>query len=256
MTMLMLIIISHEDKSELINPCHCQIQTKFTRSEAQDPDACPYDQSASLEEQVHTSIQTSLHHLRHRPDLDAINDDAVYLDCLVLHSPFPLAQFDDTLTVWRTMSSYVPHKVRALGVANLSHEHLVRLYDAVATKPSYVQNRLHAQTGWECPQRQFCQAHGLTFQAHKVLKQKEEMLASDLVGEVAAALGGLSRQTALYLCFLGLGAYMTIVNGTKSEEHMKEDRECLERFEGWIAETNNQVLWERFMAHFKEMIGE
>lgn len=211
---------------------------------------------ASLEEQVHTSIQTSLHHLRHRQEVDTTNDDSVYLDSLILHSPFPIANFEDTLTLWRTMSSYVPHKVRALGVANISHEHLVRLYDAVDIKPSYVQNRLHPQTGWEIPLRKFCQDHGITFQGHKVLKQKEDILASSLIGEIAAALGGLSRQTALYLCFLGLGGYMTIVNGTKSEEHMQEDMECLRRFEVWISEANNQAQWGEFMARFKEVIGE
>lgn len=49
---------------------------------------------------------------------------------------------------------------------------------------------------------------------------------------------------------------MTIVNGTKSEEHMKEDMESLERFESWIAEGNNRKQWRGYMARFKEIIGE
>lgn len=80
-----------------------KIQTKFSRPSAQDPETAPYDMHASIEEQVHTSIMTSLHHLRHCTDLDASSDESVYLDSLVLHSPFP--DFKDTLTAWRTMST-------------------------------------------------------------------------------------------------------------------------------------------------------
>lgn len=144
--------------------------------------------SASLEEQVHTSIQTSLHNLRHSQKLDAINDTSVCLDSLILHSPFPITRFEDTITLRRTVSSFVPHKVRALGVANISHDHLARLYEAVDAKPSYVQNRFHPETNWEISQRQFCKEKGIVFQAHKALQQKEEILASDLISEASTTL--------------------------------------------------------------------
>lgn len=232
-----------------------QIQTKFTRPEAQDPDACPYDMTATLEEQVHVSIQTSLRHLSHHRVDDPINDDSIYLDALLLHSPFPIEKFEDTLTVWRTMSLYVPHKIRALGVANISPEHLVRLYDAVDVKPSYVQNRFHEQTKWEITQRKFCKDHGIIFQAHKVLKSKDDILASSLIGEVSAVLG-VTGEVALYLLVLGLGDYMTILNGTRNEIHMQEDLESLRRFETWATKPENQLQWQSHMACFKEFLHE
>lgn len=153
------------------------------------------------------------------------------------------------------MSTYVPHKVRALGVSNISSDHLKQLYDAVEVKPAFVQNRFHERTDWEIAQREFCRERSIVFQAHRVLKQKEDMLASELVGEVSAVLG-TSREVALYLCVLGLGDYMTIVNGTKSEEHMREDMQGLKRFEIWIAEPGNQLVWVQYMSHFKRYIGE
>lgn len=78
------------------------MQTKFTRPMGQDPDTAPYDINYSVEEQVHKFIKTSLRNLRHHADLDASSDESVYLDSLVLHSPF--SDFKNTLTAWRTMS--------------------------------------------------------------------------------------------------------------------------------------------------------
>lgn len=211
--------------------------------------------AASLEEQVHVSIRTSLRNLSHHQVGDPINDDSIYLDALLLHSPFPIERFEDTLTVWRVMSSYVPHKIRALGVANISPEHLVRLYNAVEVKPSYVKNRFHAQTNWEISQRKFCKDQGIKFQAHKALKQKEDVLASSLIGEVSATTG-VAREAALYLLILGLGDYMTIVNGTRNESHMQEDLESLKRFEVWITKPANQLQWRSHMEGFKKHIHE
>lgn len=63
----------------------------------------PYDIQSSIEEQVHTSIKTSLRNLRHNADLEGSSDESVYLDSLLLHSPF--STFEDTLKAWRTMST-------------------------------------------------------------------------------------------------------------------------------------------------------
>ncbi|KUI57840.1 NAD(P)H-dependent D-xylose reductase [Cytospora mali] len=229
------------------------IQTKFTRPTGQDPETAPYDMNASVEEQVHTSIKTSLKHLRHYADLDASSDESVYLDSLVLHSPFP--DFKDTLTAWHTMSTYVPHRVRAIGISNIPHALLLDLYDAVDIKPSCVQVRFQPETNWEIPTRRFCATRGIIFQAHRVLKKKEDMLDSELIREVSAALR-VSRHVAMYLCVLGLGEYMSILGGPKSEGHMKEDIEGLEQFEKWSVEEQNRTVWDGYMTRFKAMIGE
>ncbi|ROW01377.1 hypothetical protein VPNG_07614 [Cytospora leucostoma] len=229
------------------------VQTKFTKPSGQDPDTAPYDVQSSIEEQVHTSIKTSLRNLQHHADLDSSSDELVYLDSLLLHSPF--SSFEDTLTAWRIMSTYVPHRVRALGVANIPYSLLTKLYDAVDIKPSYVQARFHPETNWEIHTRKFCASKGIIFQAHKVLKQKQDILQSKVIGDVAAALG-VSRHVAMYLCVLGLGEFVRIVGGPKSEVHMKEDVEGLEKFERWLSERENRIIWDEYIGRFKAVIGE
>ncbi|KAK7744851.1 hypothetical protein SLS53_003084 [Cytospora paraplurivora] len=229
------------------------VQTKFTKPSGQDPDTAPYDVQSSIEEQVHMSIKTSLRNLSHHADLDSSSDELVYLDSLLLHSPF--SSFEDTLIAWRTMSTYVPHRVRALGVANIPYFLLTKLYDAVDIKPSYVQARFHPESNWEIPTRRFCASNGIVFQAHKVLKQKQDILESDLIGDVSTAVG-VSRHVAMYLCVLGLGDFISIVGGPKDEGHMKEDVEGLERFDRWLSEGENRTIWNEYIRRFKAIIGE
>lgn len=81
------------------------------------------------------------------------------------------------------------------------------------------------------------------------------MLASELMGEVSAAVG-VSRHVAMYLCVLGLGEYMSIVGGPKGEGHMKENVEGLEKFERWLVEGQNRTVWDGYVARFKAMIRE
>lgn len=219
---------------------------------------------------MHQSVQTSLANLGHRDNSSSNSNDssadpdAVYLDALLLHSPYP--DFADTLRAWRAMSTYVPDRVRALGVCNISHGNLVRLCesDDVLVKPSVVQNRFHPETDWEITQRRFCAEQGILWQAHKVLKQKEELLASEVVSEVATAgIGGvgdghgvgLGRHVAVYLLVLSLGGEVAVLNGTKNEEHMREDLGALVRFKAWRAEQGNEKRWEELVERFKELIG-
>lgn len=63
------------------------IQTKFTPSQAPGP-GVPYDLSAPIEDQVASSIASSLRNLAAGEDP---KDDSNYLDCVVLHSPLASA---------------------------------------------------------------------------------------------------------------------------------------------------------------------
>lgn len=146
----------------------------------------------------------------------------------------------------------VSHRVHALGVSNIPHLLLLDLYDSVDVKPSCIQVRFHPETNWEISTRRFCASRGIVFQAHKVLKQKQALLNSELMGEISTALG-VSKYVAIYLCVLGLGDYMSIVSGPKSEGHMKEDVEGLKRFRSWL---QNRTVWDGYVTRFKAMIGE
>lgn len=92
-------------------------------------------------------------------------------------------------------------------------------------KPSLVRARFHPETQFEGPIRKFCSENGIKFQAHKILKGNKELLAGEVVGNVAKVVG-VSREVALYLCIIRLGG-LSVVNGTKSAERMEED------LEGW-----------------------
>jgi len=79
-----------------------------------------------------------------------------YLDCLVLHSS--LASEKHTMEVWRSMESLVDSGgVRQLGI---SHCHdlaeLEGLFRLARVKPAVVQNRFHADTGYDREIRAFC----------------------------------------------------------------------------------------------------
>ena len=106
------------------------LQTKFTPYPGQDPKRLPYNPHDSLEKQVQTSLEVSLENLQ-----------TTYLDSLVLHSP--LSSMDDTLTVWRTMESFVDDgKVRQLGISNCyDFDFFQSLYEQARIKPKVLQNR-------------------------------------------------------------------------------------------------------------------
>ena len=134
---------------------------------------------------------------------------------------------------------------------------LQKLYKAVDIKPSFVQNRFIPQTEYEVPQRRFCRARGISFQAIWVLKEKPALLESPLVAQVAASLGNAtSKEAALYLLVLGIGSYMNVVTGTEDKNHMEEAVGALSHFQSWVAESSNGTAWTEYVAQFRSLIRE
>lgn len=116
----------------------------------------PYDPTTSITKQVSASVKSSLHNLRHN-ESDASTS---YLDCLVLHSPLPSLQ--ETQEAWRAMEDHVPDQTRTLGISNVYQiEVLKALYDSARVKPSVVQNRFFANTGYDGEIRAFCTEKGM-----------------------------------------------------------------------------------------------
>jgi diketogulonate reductase-like aldo/keto reductase len=151
----------------------------------------------------------------------------------------------------------VPHKIRALGVSNITLPNLRRLYAVAEIKPSAVQNRFIAETGYDIPLRRFCRTRGIAYQAFWVLKDKSDVLSSALLEQVATSLGdGIGNELALYLLILGLGTYMKIVNGTEIDSQMKEDLTGLASFKKWMTDQDNRRVWVKYMRRFRDMIGE
>ncbi|KAK5170701.1 uncharacterized protein LTR77_005291 [Saxophila tyrrhenica] len=173
------------------------IQTKFTATHGQDLKRLPYDPATSIADQVSTSVTSSLHNLRHEEESPS------YIDCLVLHSPYP--SMAETQQAWRAMESCVPTKVHTLGLSNVYQPGVLQaLYDFATVKPSVLQNRFYAATGYDRAIRAFCAEKGMVYQSFWTLTANPELLKSTAVGKLSEAVG-VSRAVALYSLVMGLG---------------------------------------------------
>ena len=160
------------------------LQTKFTSLAGQDPDDLPYDPAAPLPAQVHASVASSLTNLAAAADGGG-DGGHPYLDCLVLHSPLPT--LDDTLAVWQALETYVPHRIRHLGIANapLAVVEALVASPAVRVRPAVVQNRFYRDTAWEGPLRAFCRARGIVFQSFWTLTGNPRLVRHAVVARLA-----------------------------------------------------------------------
>jgi diketogulonate reductase-like aldo/keto reductase len=201
------------------------LQTKFTSLSGQDPTRIPYDPQAVLAEQVRQSFAVSLRNLR-----------TDYLDCLVLHSPLP--SVGQTLEVWRTLESLVDAGgVRQLGISNCYRiEQLEALYQSARIKPAVVQNRFYAETGYDREIRAFCRQHGLIYQSFWTLTANPQVLAHQVVRELASKY----RRTPAQILFRYLIQNGIVpLTGTRSETHMGED---LAIFEFELADSEREAM--------------
>jgi diketogulonate reductase-like aldo/keto reductase len=114
------------------------LQTKYTPIGGQDANNVPYNPKDDIKTQVRTSLQVSLKNLR-----------TEYLDSLVLHSP--MSELGKTVEVWRVFEEFVKDgKVKSLGISNCYNLDLfAKLYETAEVKPSYLQNRFYAQSGYD-----------------------------------------------------------------------------------------------------------
>jgi diketogulonate reductase-like aldo/keto reductase len=191
------------DRSELY------LQSKFTSLSGQDPMQVPYDPNASLSEQVTQSFQTSLKNLQ-----------TTYLDCLVLHSP--LANPQQTMEVWQAMEQiFHSGGVKQLGISNCYDlQQFELLYRNATIKPAVIQNRFHAQTGYDRATRDFCREHRIIYQSFWTLTANPDVLAHATLQTLAAKY----RRSAAQLFFRYLSQIDIIpLTGTTSESHMRED---------------------------------
>ena len=224
------------------------IQTKFTSVNGQDPNKMPYDPTTSISEQVHTSIRSSFRNLR--PSEEESSSESTYLDCLVLHSPLPtMAQ---TLEAWRAAESYVPHKIRYLGISNVTLGILEQLYDAAECKPAVVQNRFYPSTHFDVGVRSFCAEKSIIYQSFWTLSANPRIVNGPEILQVANQIG-LTRHEAMYSLVLGLDN-VVILNGTTNARHMVDDLSCVQRAREWALERPEG--WGKCLDSFKVLLGE
>jgi diketogulonate reductase-like aldo/keto reductase len=220
-----------------------QIQTKYTSPAGQDLTNMPYNPQDPVEVQVNTSVASSLKNLRPRENWE----DESYLDCVLLHSPLPTVE--QTLQAWTTLESYVPAKIRSLGISNVTLPILKAIYESSTIKPSVVQNRFYPQTQYDGPLRTFCREHGISYQSFWTLTGNPNLLKSDAVISLAKS-AGVNSAIALYALVMDLD--IVVLNGTTSETHMREDIEGIKNVRQWA--LANEQEWEVIRSAFARLL--
>lgn len=224
-----------------------QIQTKFTPSTGQDLDNMPYNPTARMGDQINQSVSNSLRSLR--PETKYISRQ-VYLDALLLHSPMPT--IEETLEVWCFLEAFArTGRAKQLGISNVDLPTLKAIWDNAKIKPSIVQNRFHAKTGYDVQLRAFCETAHITYQAFWTLTGNPELLSAKPVVDLAQA-AEIRRPVALYALVMDLD--ILVLNGTTSPEHMREDLNGMQIVGKWA--DKNREGWKRVSEAFRETIGD
>jgi len=196
------------------------IQTKFTSVDGQDLNqALPFNKDAPISTQVTESVRTSLRNLR-----------VDYIDGLVLHSPF--REMTSTFLAWDAMERAVREGyVRQIGISNCYHlETFKRLYEHATIKPSVLQNRFYADSGFDTRLRSYCKEKGVQYQSFWTLTASRRALASSKARTMAENAGLESTQLLMYAYMINLGH--TPLDGTTSRQHMQQDMKLVERIRG------------------------
>ena len=204
----------------------------------------PYNPNDSLESQIRASVASSLRNLRSKEDSDADS----YVDCLLLHSPLPSVEL--TLDAWKVLESYVPHKIRRLGISNVNLTTLEAIYEYSAIKPSVVQNRFCPGSKYDVPLRKFCRRNSITYQSFWTLTGNPNLCKSKPVASLAAAVG-ISKPIALYALVIDLG--IVVLNGTTSTQHMQEDLAGIAKVREWAVANGKE--WDRIRRSFNGLVA-
>lgn len=219
------------------------LQTKYTSVQGQDINNLPYDRRSPIVDQVQDSIASSLHNLRHSE-----TEDDAYLDCVVMHSPLPT--MTATMEAWSTLERYVPHKVRTLGISNVTLPILENLHANAIIKPSVVQNRFYGATGYDADVRAFCANHGILYQSFWTLTGNPQLLDSRAVHNLADAVP-VSDAVALYGLVLGLGG-VSVLDGTTNKATMELDLAGIATIDAW--QNQHREEWSGLMHDFQSML--
>lgn len=199
----------------IVSRQHLFLQTKFTYQRGQDH-RLPFDPAAALSLQVSQSLASSLEHLA-----------TDYVDSFVLHGPASgYGWMEADSEVWEAMrKERDAGNTRALGVSNVSLQHLEEMEAARLELPAFVQNRCFARLGWDREVRAFCRKHNIVYQGFSLLTANQEVLHHPPFIEAAAKLDVTPAQ-AVFAFARAVG--ILPLTGTSSAEHMRQDLAGLE----------------------------
>lgn len=186
------------------------LQTKFTFARGQDHRK-PYNENDGFTKQVADSFASSLLHL-----------DTHYIDSYVLHGPYTGSGIGaEDLETWHAMETLVDNKqVKFLGVSNVSATQLAKLLSQVRIKPTFVQNRCYANTGWDKQVRRIAAEHDMHYQGFSLLTANRNELAHPFISQLCARYQKTPSQIIFRFC---QQLNMICLNGTSNPVHIEED---------------------------------
>eukprot|EP01111_Echinosteliopsis_oligospora_P006426 TRINITY_DN20565_c0_g1_i2.p1 TRINITY_DN20565_c0_g1~~TRINITY_DN20565_c0_g1_i2.p1 ORF type:complete len:290 (+),score=76.66 TRINITY_DN20565_c0_g1_i2:195-1064(+) len=202
------------------------IQTKFTSIDGQDTSQpLPYDPHLPLPDQVFASFQTSQKNL-----------GTEYVDSLVLHSP--LRSHSDTMLVWNAFEKlYKDGKVKHLGISNIYNlDRLKMIWEDSNIKPTFVQNRFYADSGYDVDIRAFLKDKNARYQSFWTLTANPHILNTPEMAKISQQTrvgdsGSLATSAQIFFKYLMQRHNIIPLTGTTNKEHMVQDLLC--------ANTNN-----------------
>ncbi|MCT7551381.1 aldo/keto reductase family protein [Aliarcobacter butzleri] len=185
------------------------IQTKFTPIDGQDKNNMPYLKSDEIEIQVEKSFETSKKNLKTN-----------FIDAYILHSPvYPENKLQK---VWQKMEEFVyAQEVGQLGISNCYDlDILIYIYSNAKIKPSIVQNRFYAQSGYDKEIRAFCTENSIKYESFWSLTANPHILTSEILQTLSQKYQrGVAEIFYRFLNHINI----TPLNGTTSTKHMIED---------------------------------
>jgi diketogulonate reductase-like aldo/keto reductase len=149
------------------------------------------------------------------------------------------------------MESFVPSKVRTLGISNIYQPQALRdLYDLAMVKPSIVQNRFYPATGYDHDIRAFCAKENIVYQSFWTLTANPGLLKSNAVRQLSEN-AGVSPAVALYGLVNGLGN-VSVLDGTTNATRMQADLEGTDRIANWA--RREAETWEEMRKEFQSLL--
>ena len=183
-----------------------------------DDSRCRQLTNATIEEQVHLSIESSLRNLQTN-----------YIDAVLVHNfRAKLQPYDETIQVWRVLEEYVSQGIiRHLGIVSChDKDYLFKLVNDTKIKPSIIQNRFHSNRQYDIELRPFFKQWGMANQLFWILTGSAGgKTGSSVIAGIAEKMGKISPKILLYSLTMELGG--TPMIGTKSISHMQEDVDAL-----------------------------
>ncbi|KAF7872310.1 hypothetical protein EAF04_003234 [Stromatinia cepivora] len=224
----------------------------------------PYSMSASVSQQIRSSIASSLKNLKTSED-----EKDTYIDCLILRSPYSTRA--ETKEAWEVLSTYVPHPIRSLGIADkelkrIGEDDIIGqdqeqhgVSDQNESKrneekilPSVYTNRYKNHNGKDVGFHNFQPSKtDMVFQSFWTTIAMHQIAHGPLAFEICAILDDLgypqggNRKLAIHALLLALREHrITILDGRADMKKMKYDMKALRALEKWSIKKGKE-RWER-----------